>query len=232
MNKGHLQELIQADLDGELSVTERADLARLLLRDLEARRLHNEFRKTDQLLHDIAAAEPPSGLRAAILAGSARSVRPGNPGRRQYGLPLNRVAAAILGGLLIVGISYYLRDGNAPATDLQESLVVPQDHLSMRAEGVEVSASLRRDGQRLRLELNLSTTISCEVIVKTDPATTTLVGDPGDALLYTASDQVTVQLATGNQVFVLDFSGAAPIQLQLRSEARLLGEGRLSVSDP
>ena len=50
--------------------------------------------------------------------------------------------------------------------------------------------------------------------------------------LTAASDQVTVQLATGSEVFALDFSGAAPIQLQLRSGGRLLGEGRLSVSDP
>ena len=102
----------------------------------------------------------------------------------------------------------------------------------MRAEGVEVSASLRRNGQTLRLELNSSATIPCEVIARIDPATTTFVGSPGDAQLTTASGQVTVQLATGSQVVVLDFSGAAPIQLELRSAGRLLGEGRLSVSDP
>jgi len=231
-DKGQLQELIQADLDGELSATERADLARLLLQDPEARRLHNEFRRTDQLLRDIPEAEPPPNLRAAILAGSARSVRPGNPGHRQYGLPLYRVAAAILGGLLIVGLSYLLRDGNAPGTDLQGSLIAPQDHWSMRAEGAEVSASLQRDGQKLRLELKLSTTIPSEVIATIDPATTTFVGKTGDAQLTAASGQVTVQPAIGSQTVVLDFSGAAPIQLQLRSGGRLLGEGRLSVSDP
>ncbi len=72
MDKGQLQELIQADLDGELSVAERAVLARLLLQDPEARRLHAEFRRTDQLLRNVAAAEPPPGLRADILAGSAQ----------------------------------------------------------------------------------------------------------------------------------------------------------------
>ena len=107
-----------------------------------------------------------------------------------------------------------------------------QDHLSIRAEGVEVSASLRREGERLRLELNVSTTMPCEVIARIDPATTTFVGSADDAQLTVASDQVTVQLPTGSEVFVLEFSGAAPIQLQLRSGGRLLGEGRLSVSDP
>jgi hypothetical protein len=230
MNKGQLQELIQADLDGELSVTERADLARLLLQDPAARRLHNEFRRTDQLLRDIAEAEPPPGLRAAILAGLAGSVRPGNPELQQFGWPAYRVAAVILGGLLIVGISYLVRDGSAPGSDLRGSLVAPQDHWSMRAEGVEVSASLQRNGQGLRLELNTSTTVPCEVVARIDPATTTFVGKTGDAQLTAASGQVTVQPAIGSQAVVLEFSGAAPIQLQLRSGGRLLGEGRLSVS--
>jgi len=232
MNKGQLQELIQADLDGELSVTERADLARLLLQDPEARRLHNEFRRTDQLLRDIAAAEPPPGLRAAILAGLAGSARPANPGHRQYGWPAYRLAAVILGGLLIVGISYLVRDGSGPGSDLQGSLVAPQDHWSMRGDGVEVSASLQRDGQRLRLELNTLTTVPCEVVARIDPATTTFVGKTGEAQLTAVTGLVTVQPAIGRQAVVLEFSGAAPIELQLRSGGRLLGEGRLSVSDP
>ncbi len=232
MNKGPLQELIQADLDGELSVTERADLARLLLQDPEARRLQSEFRKTDQLLRDIAAAEPPPGLRAAILAGSAQSARPAKPGHQQYDWPIYRMAAVILGGLLIVGVSYLVRDGNAPVRNLQGSLSAPQDHLSMRAEGVEVSASLQRAGENIRLELSTSTSILFEVIARIDPATTTFVGKTGDAQLSTASGQVTVQPEIGSQAVVLEFSGAAPIQLELRSGGRLLGEGRLSVSDP
>ncbi len=238
-----IHELIQADLDGELSVTERADLARLLLRDPEARRLHNEFRQTDQLLRDIASAEPPPGMRAAILAGSELSARPVNPRNHQYGWPVYRMAAVILGGLLIVGISYLVRDGDAPGTDLQGSLgpaggarttglIATRDHLSMQAEGVEVSATLRRNGRQLRLEMNTTATIPCEVIASIDPATTTFVGKTGDAQLTDATGQVTVQLAIGSQAFVLDFSGAAPIRLQLRSEGRLLQEGRLSVSGP
>jgi anti-sigma factor RsiW len=230
-NKSQLQELIQADLDGELSATERADLARLLLQDPEARRLQNEFRKTDRLLRDIAAAEPPPDLRAAILVGSAQSVRPDSAGRQQYGWPVYRMAAVIIGGLLIVGVSYLVRDGNAPAKNLQGSLIASQDQLSMRAEGAEVNASLKRDGERLRLELNMSTTVPSEIVARIDPAATTLVGSSGDAQLNSADGEITVQPAVGSQSVVLEFSGAAAIQLELRSGGRLLGEGRLSVSD-
>ncbi|MDH4260712.1 MAG: hypothetical protein OEW16_10500 [Gammaproteobacteria bacterium] len=241
MDSTRLNELIQSDLDGELSAAGRAELARLVLQDPEARRLRDQFGRLDQLLHDIPQTEPPSSLRAAILAGGpSMSDRPGASGRRQYGWPPYRVAAAILGGLLIVGIGYLLRDGSAPGADLQGSMaaaggpgaIAPQDHWSIRAEGIEASASLRRIGEGLRLELNLSATIPCEVIAKFDPATTTFVGKPADAHLAAASGQVTVQSATGIQAYVLDFSRAAPIQLQLRSGGRLLGEGKLSVGAP
>ncbi len=231
MNKDQLQDLIQADLDGELSATERADLARLVLQDPEARRLQNEFRKTDQLLRDIADAEPPPGLRDAILAGRAQSVRRGNPRRQQYGSPVYRMAAVIIGGLLIVGVSYLVRDGNAPAKNLQGSLIAPQDHWSMRGEGAEVQASLRRSGEKLRLEITMSTTVASEIVARIDPAATTLVGSSGDAQLNSADGEITVQPAVGSQTVVLEFSGAAPIQLELRSGGRLLGEGRLSISD-
>lgn len=241
MDRSRLQELIQADLDGETSVTDRADLARLLLQDPEARRLQEEFRKTDQLLRDIGNAEPPPGLRAEILSAPELSVRQHNPGHR-YGRPSYRMAAAILGGLLIVGISYFLLDGNAPGTDLKGSLgaaggadttgpMTAQDYLSIRAEGVEVSATLRRNGQGLRLDLHSSTTTPCEIIAKIDPATTSFVGTPSNAHLTAASDQVMVRLPTGSQDFVLDFSGTAPIHLELRAGGRLLGEGSLSIGD-
>jgi len=231
MDKTQLQELIQADLDGELSVAERAVLARLVLQDPEARRLHAEFRRTDQLLRNVAAAEPPPGLRADILAGSLQSTRAGDSGQRRSGMHLYRMAAVILGGLLIAGLSYVLIDARVPGTDLQGSLIAPQGHLSLRAEGAEISAYLRRDGEKLRLELNSSTSIPCEIIAKIDPATTTFVGKTGDAALTTSNGQVTVVPAMGSRKVVLDFSGAAPIQLELRGSGRLLGEGSLSVSN-
>lgn len=234
MDRDPLQALIQADLDGELSVTERADLARRLLQDPEARRLHDEFRRTEQLLRDIGSVEPPHGMRDTILSRSTH---------RQHIWPGYRVAAAVLGGLLIAGLSYLLIDADGPRTNLQGSFgagvgpdtsgaMAPRDHLSMRADGAEVNASLQRQGKGLRLEIDLSTTIPSEVIARIDPATTAFVGDPGDVQLDPESGLATVHLATGSQVFVLDFSGAGPIQLQLRSGGRLLAEGRLSVSNP
>jgi hypothetical protein len=242
MERKRLNDLIQADLDGELSVAERADLARLLLRDPEVRSLHDQYRRMDQLLREVPAAEPPAGLQAAVLARRELSPRPGHGHRGWLGQPLYRVAAAVLGGLLIVGLGYVLRDGDMPGAELQGSLgragsarsaesVAPQDRLSMRADGVELEASLRGVGQTLRLELNLSTTVPCELVAKIDPARTAWIGHPGEPQLTAASGQVSVAAAPGSRSFVLDFSGVAPIRLQLYAGGRLLGEGELSVGD-
>ncbi len=233
MDRARLQALIQAQLDGELPAGDRAELARLLLQDGEARRLHDEFLGMDRLLRDVPAADAPPGLREAILAGSAQTV---GAGSRWWDASAYRVAAAIVAGLVIVGVAYFVRDGHAPATELQGSLqgarTAQQAGLTLRAEGVTVNASLRRDGAGLRLQLGSTASVPCEVAVRIDPATTTFAGSGGDAHLARAGDQVTVQLAAGNQVNVLDFTGGAPIRLELRSGGRLLAEGRLSVSDP
>ena len=242
LGKEQLQELIQADLDGALSAQDRAELARLLLRDPEARRLHEEFRQVDQLLREIPAADPPAGLRADILSGQARSARPGERANRRYAWPAYRMAAAVFAGLMIVGLGYFLLDADVPRTDLQGSVrargpsqtagfVAAQDRLSLRAEGVDVSASLRRTGEGLRLELDVTTTTPCEVIAKIDRAAQTFGGGPGETQSGGADEEATVRLDSGSEVFVLDFAGVAPISLQLRSGGRLLAEGRLSVSD-
>lgn len=233
VDKSQLQELIQRELDGELSVPERADLARLLLQDAEARRLHQEFRRTDELLHEIPVADAPPDLRAAILAARSRSSRPADAGRRTYARSLYRLAAVILGGLLVVGIAGLLLDSDTRRSGLQGSVgAAAQDRLSLRAEGVEASALLRRDGPMMRLELTVSTTFPCEVVARFDSATTSFVGGAGDAQVAAAGDLVNARLAAGRQVLSLDFSGASPIRLQLRSEGRTLGEGMLAVGDP
>jgi hypothetical protein len=152
------------------------------------------------------------------------------------------VAAVVLGGLLVAGLGYLLLDADTPGTDLQGSLgrvdgresvaqSAAQDHVSLRSEGVEVDATLRREGERLSLELDLTTSIPCEVIARIDPATTAFLGSRGDSQPHVAGGQVVVRLESGRRVFALDFSGTAPIELQLKSAGRVLAEGRLSVND-
>lgn len=237
MNSARLHELIQSELDGALSAAERAELARLLLQDPEARRLHAQFGRLDRLLRDIPLAEPPAGLRAAILAEPAMSSRPDAP-RRAW--PLYGVAAALLGGVAVVGMGYLLSDDRTPAAELQGSVVAagglgtgaPRDHWTFQAEGIEASASLWRAGEGLRLELKLSATRPSEIVAGFDPAATSLVGMPAGARLDSANGQIVIQSEAGTRSYLLDFSRVASIELQLRTGGQLLAQRTLSAVAP
>ena len=232
MDRNRLQELIQRDLDGELSHAERGELARVLLQDHDARRLQHEFRRTHDLLRGIPAAETPPGLRAEILAARGLSEHQGETGKRRFNQPFYRVAAVVLIGVLVVGIGDLLRDRNGPTPNLQGSMQpAAQDQLILRADNVEVRASLTRHGSKLRLELNSTSAFRSEIIARIDPAMMTFVGNSSAAPLGVAQDRVTIPVAVGSQLDVLEFSGTAPIRLELRSGGRLLGEGKLSVVD-
>ena len=111
--------MIQAQLDGDLSAAERAELARVLLQDAGARRLHENYARTDRLLRDVPAAEPPPGMREAIVAGSVGTGRRSDTRVPRRWETAQRIAATFVGGLLIVGLAYVMSDVRAPGTELQ-----------------------------------------------------------------------------------------------------------------
>jgi hypothetical protein len=150
------------------------------------------------------------------------------------------VAAALLGGMAIVGVGYLLLDDRTPGADLQGSLVATggmgtsaaRDHWTFRAQGIEASASLKRAGEGLRIELKLAATEPSEVIAGFDPAATSLVGQPAGVRLDSASGRIFIQSEAGTGVYVLDFSRAAPIELELRTGGQLLAQDTLSAVAP
>ena len=77
MDATRVQDMIQADLDGKLSTAESAELARLLLQDPEARRLHDELRRTHTLLRTFVRTHAHAN--AAVPQKSSRSVRGARP---------------------------------------------------------------------------------------------------------------------------------------------------------
>ena len=234
MERARLEELIQAQLDGELSAAERADLARLLLQDAGARRLHEEFVRIDRLLRDIPPADPPRGLLEDILAGSARPDRSVDPGNPRRWVTAQRLAAAVVGGLLIVGFAYVLSDSRAPGSELQGSLRAGRgpeipgsfaevSRASLRIDGIVVVGVLRRDGGTFRLELGSSAQMPAEVAVRFNPAMTSFAGGGSGASLASARGEIVVRWPAGRQRTVLDFSGAAPTELEVRAGGNVLG---------
>ncbi|HKX99606.1 MAG TPA: hypothetical protein VJL86_07795 [Steroidobacteraceae bacterium] len=243
MERARLEELIQAQLDGELSAAERAELARILLQDAGARRLHENYARTDRLLREIPAAEPPAGMREAIVAGSVGTGRRSDTRVPRRWETAQRLAAAVAGGLLIVGLAYVMSDGHAPGTELQGSLQAgrgpeiagagaQESRASMQAEGIAVDALLRRDGDRLQLDLHSEAGMPFEVAVKFDPSTTSFAGSAAGASLRSADGELIVRLPAGREYATVDFNGAAPLQLELRAGGRVLGTARFALSRP
>jgi hypothetical protein len=234
------QELIHAELDGELTAAERAELARLLLQDPEARHLQDDLRRTHGLLREIPQAEPPAGLRSAILAALGLTTRAEAPASGRSGRWSGyRLAAAIIGSLVVAGIGYSLLDVSQPGADLQGSVgaAIPStavaggtsvDQALFQSDGIEASATLHRSGQGLRLDLELLGTVPYEVVASFDPVATTFLGADGDADLAELEGAIIVQAGPGRVASSLEFSGTAPIVLQVRAGDQVLGEDELS----
>jgi len=68
MNDPATQELIHADIDGELNGAQRAQLARALLSDPEARALHDDLKRLSASLDVLPVVEPPPDLMTNILS--------------------------------------------------------------------------------------------------------------------------------------------------------------------
>lgn len=234
----HVEDLIRADLDGELSAAGRAELARLLLADPETRRLHEELTRTEKLLRKAPRATPPPGVRSAILAAlklpEARVASGGTP------WPALRLAAAIVGGLLVVGIGYRMLDTTLGGRDLQGSLeaALPSqareaatrlDGARFSGEGVEASATLHREDQGLSLALDLGGSTDYDVTARFDPKATVYRSDVDLPGVTFTDDTVTVHVEPGQQSRTLTFTGTAPILVRVVSGGKLIGEQELSV---
>jgi predicted anti-sigma-YlaC factor YlaD len=98
-----LQELISADLDGELDPVEQAELEAALAASAQARQLRAELQKLGHLLDGVPQEEPPADLAPAILAQLRLPRRSAGAIVRGWfaGLQLLPVATAFAAGLLL-----------------------------------------------------------------------------------------------------------------------------------
>lgn len=220
-------DLIQRDLDGDLSAAEKAELARLLLQDPEARRLRDELARTDALLRAVPAAEPPAGLRPAILSalglssrGNDRNVSPAAWGRY-------RLAAAILGGVVVVGLGYRMISSQENLDGLKGSIVAatvapaPSDEVVLAVAGGDVTARLFREGDRTRITLESSGLEPVEIIGQYDSA---LMTPQGSATASPGSDpgRFSIVLRAADNSESLEFAGSGAVRLEVRAGGQRL----------
>lgn len=190
--------LIHADIDGELDGAGRAELARVLLSNPEARALREDLQRVCRALDSLPEVEPPGQLRERILAalpnsGVARH-RSWTPGWRY---------AALIAGVVVAGavVLETVREPAPAPSEIAGTMGAPAGILidTVQLTGpVRGSVSSYRTPAALGLRFDLVASAPVDVLVTgagrslrvnglgfgegaLTPATVTLPGFPADA---------------------------------------------------
>ena len=189
IDQKHL-ELIQADIDGELAEHDRAELARLLLANPDARAVHADLKRLCATLARVEPVEPPPALRASILDAVrlAEGTAPPAIRRGWLGSPQTlRFAAALAGGALLSVLAFQIGLDRRSTVDVSqvagtmashESVPVsgPVDTVELALAQVSGSASLfQTQGARI-VEFDLQARQPIEVLVVHDGQESRLSG--------------------------------------------------------
>jgi anti-sigma factor RsiW len=160
--------LIHAEIDGELDASQRAELARTLLADPQARALRDDLRRFCQSLDALEPLEPPADLKDSILAAMPQL----KPRRRWSSAPVWRYAAMVA-GVLIAGTVVFeiLRGpGTAPSEVAGTIALAPAATLVDTAEvgngPVSGRVSLYRDRAILALGFDVRAALGVSAQVR------------------------------------------------------------------
>lgn len=112
-DREHCLELIYAEIDGELTGSQQAELSRRLLADPAIRVLRDEVRQFCRAIDSVAPEDPPADLRASIMESLPASPsvcedKDVRPLGGRFGRPVLRYAAAFAGGLLVSALAFQL----------------------------------------------------------------------------------------------------------------------------
>jgi hypothetical protein len=174
--------LIHADIDGELDGRERAELARCLLADSEARVLHEELRRLCSTLDATQEAEPPPQLAARILAALPYSAPPTQLARVSSWQPRWRYAALIAGVVVAASVLFETFKVSGPATtDGAGTMAAPGtpaivDTVRLDRGPVSGRISLYRGDAGLGLALDLVADTAVDVLVASNGQTLRIRG--------------------------------------------------------
>jgi hypothetical protein len=172
--------LIHAELDKELEASQRAELARRLLSDPEARELREDLLRLRTLLETVEDVEPPNDLRAKIL--QALPVATGLPGR--FGSPAQRwryaalAAGVVAAATLVYETAYSPGPGSTEAVGTIAARRSPPtlDTVALRDGPVTGRVSLYRDGDQLGLSFDLVAGAPVDVLIASDGQTLRIGG--------------------------------------------------------
>jgi hypothetical protein len=230
-------ELIQAEVDGELSAPDRAELSRFMLANPDAHAVRDELKRLCNRLGEVSPAEPPPELRESILA-AVRLPAPAVKSRMLRSFQPHagalRYAAAFAGGLIVSGIAFQVasdRNAGLDAADVAGTMVSqdavsrsgPVDSVRVSLDQVSGTVSLFRSSSLRVVEFDLAARESVEVVVVHDgqEARFSGFGRSGDA-------------AAQRYALVLDGAGVegAPIEIRFLAAGALIHSESLAVPPP
>ena len=163
MNDKKYIELIQAELDNELSVDQQAELDTLLDASAEARASRKDFRDLAGLLRKIPTRQPPETLRRSILAQIELAGRQ-RPAPSAWAMPAAaRMAMAFAAGVVVTIGLFRLAPADIGSIDTRSlvgSMVnnqalpggLSRDRLELGLDTVQGSVELHRNNNVLMLE--------------------------------------------------------------------------------
>ena len=233
-NNSESQELINAEIDGRLSIRGRQRLNELLESDDALRVEHEQLISLSEILENDRAGEPPSELRRSIMRDVRSSVAAGRFGAGTPRLSASRAryAYAFAAGLLIgvVGLSWYAGILTGPPVTSheiagsmsprsQQVLPSPIDRVEFSAAGVHGTASLARHGANYTLTLDLRADEPVRAALVFDQEKVTLAG-------YAAEE--------GLENLRLDGSGLSwhmtgPLSLTIQVEPRSMEDSEIEI---
>jgi hypothetical protein len=229
-------ELIHADLDGELSGEERAELARVLLANPEARALRDELSRLFGELGRLDDVPPPADLTKSVLSGIPWA----RPSRRSFGVSGGgwdgraalRYAAVFVGVLLLGGVFFAPGIRNPGGLDVSElvgtigdgdtaSRQSPIDRADIDLTQVRGTVNSYALGGQLVLELDLQIAEALEVRATHGGQTFQVRLDPNSGS------------RTERVLWLPDHreEAATPLRFQIYAGGHLLHEGSLRSAD-
>jgi hypothetical protein len=165
--------LIQAELDGQLDGSQRAELAKGLLADPEVRAAREEFLRVQALLESVEDVEPPADLRTRVLQALPA---PTSPVATRWPAQRWRYAALIAG---VVGAGTLVYETVTPGTGNNETFgTIAARRTSPAPDAVVLDSgpvtgrlSLYRDGDGLVLSYDLAAGGPVDVIIASEDDT-------------------------------------------------------------
>lgn len=250
-------ELINKEISGTISPSERKELHDYLRENPDAQRLYNQLRETSDLLNKIRDVDPPTYLKKRIMNSvdfSRYQARRSRPVLRlvtrvrQIGFRPRLAYAFALGvvvGLVVVS-QFLIRPGGRYATDLRDlygtiglikdSSFTTIDRVPVDLAQIEGYVNLLRYADVLIFEVSLHSSGKSEILLEYEPDRTSFgglrPGDHGSVLMDTGRDYVKAS-GTGALEFDLCFvkepASSAPFGLKLFVSGQVLHSHRFLI---